>query len=114
MRASARVRSNLNAIMMSASDCETIFLRYAKSPGEADGGASGAGGGKSGGSGGNKSRATATAQRDRLVLTYELFLAALVHCASRLKRAEVPFLSEGVREYIMRYVKSPPPHCILL
>jgi hypothetical protein len=36
------------------------------------------------------------------VMTYELFLSAIIHAASLLKRPEVPFLSEGLREYIMK------------
>ena len=38
------------------------------------------------------------------LLTYELFLAALAHVASKLKGPEVPYLSEGVREYLIKYL----------
>lgn len=40
------------------------------------------------------------------VLTYESFLCALVHAAEKLRRPEVPYLSEGLREYVLRYLSK--------
>eukprot|EP00798_Chlamydomonas_sp_ICE-L_P029287 gene29288-12531_t len=39
-------------------------------------------------------------------LTYEAFLAAIIHVAARIKRPNVPFLSEAVREYTLRYISK--------
>jgi hypothetical protein len=38
------------------------------------------------------------------VLSYESFLAAIVQTAGKLRRPEVPYLSEALREYILRYL----------
>lgn len=37
-------------------------------------------------------------------LTFEAFLAALIWLADRLRPHTVPFLSEGLRTYVIRYV----------
>lgn len=98
-RASVRIRSNHTAVLISPADCEAIFFRYSKA-------AAAAGGttdlsNRSSVTGARPSSATA---RDGQVLTYGLFLAALVHAASLLKRPEVPFISEGLREYLQRHL----------
>jgi len=88
IRAGARIRSNIHFLMLHPSECESIFYRYAKADTEA--------------------ASARLAGGDPLkvpsVLTYELFLAAIVHAAYKLKRPDVPYLSEALREYILRYL----------
>lgn len=82
MRAGARIRSNMHALMLSPAECETVFARYSRADPDAP----------------------ASVSKAEQLLPYEMFLAALVHLASKLVRPDVPFLSEGVREYILKYV----------
>ena len=93
-----RARSNQGPPLISPADCEAIFFRYSKAP------AAAAAPSPPHRSSSARSPTTTTTARDGQLLTFELFLAALVHAASRLQRPEVPFLSDGVREYLQNHL----------
>ncbi|KAL6756783.1 hypothetical protein V8C86DRAFT_2641239 [Haematococcus lacustris] len=81
IRAGARIRSLQHFRMLHPTDCENIFARYSQPD----------------------TNASRHGKADP-VLTYEAFLSALVHVAAKLRRPEVPYLSESLREYILRYL----------
>ncbi len=83
-RAGARVRSNKDFKMLQPSQCEELYHRYARKD---DNAARGTGG-----------------KQDNNVLTYESFLCCVLSAAAALRRPDVTFLSEAVREYILRYL----------
>lgn len=77
-RAGARIRSNVHNLMVSPQECEQVFRCYA--------------------------RPDLEAVDSQPVLSYEGFLAGVVHLGVKLKRPEVPYLSEACREFILRYL----------
>ncbi|GAX78783.1 hypothetical protein CEUSTIGMA_g6220.t1 [Chlamydomonas eustigma] len=97
-RASSRMRSTMNPPILSPADCEAIFIRYARAATPSEKGV-----GKESSPSHHNNSSIPPAARGQ-ILPYTLFLAAIVHVASKLKRTDLSFLSEGVREYIIRHV----------
>eukprot|EP00798_Chlamydomonas_sp_ICE-L_P028235 gene28235-31336_t len=98
-RANAHVRNNANYLLLSPTDCQTIFAKtewLQNKPPSQDGVA--AEQANLSGNGG--------ASVDNCILSYESFLAAIIHIATRIRRPEVTFLSEASREYILRYLSK--------
>lgn len=67
------------AAVLKVSDCEEVFRRYSALDLEA-----------------------VNAQAP--VLSYESFLAVLVDFSNRLRNKDIPYLSEGLRDYILNYL----------
>ena len=74
IRAGARIRSTVHFLMLKTAECEAIFKQYSR-PDE-----------------------QATADAAEPVLTYEGFMAALVHTAYKIRRPDIHYLSEAIRE----------------
>ncbi len=82
------MRSQSGYLLLSPTDCQNVFAKYSKQDDAAAEAATLAG---------HAAPPLATS-----LFTYELFLAAIVHVAARIKRADVPYLSEVRRWH--------PPH----
>ncbi len=50
--------------------------------------------------------ASARSGKPESVLSYESFLCCILAAAAALRRADVPFLSEALRDYILRYLSK--------
>jgi len=80
IRLGGRTRGRQLNPMLQPSECEALFTQYAKPD------------------------PTAMHRPHEPVLQYEAFLAALVHAATKLRRPDVPYVSEAVREYLLTYL----------
>ncbi|KAG1675152.1 hypothetical protein FOA52_003375 [Chlamydomonas sp. UWO 241] len=92
-RAGARIRSSQSALMVSPAECETAFYRYSQAAAN-----------DSAPSSPQRSRQQGPQPAHEQLLTYELFLSCLVHMASRTRQPSQPFISEALREYVLKYV----------